>query len=67
MDALNIYDKLNQSIDRNPEENYDFFLKLVKDVKDKCLLKKVLKYNKKICKKCKWMTSTLLKSSNSKN
>ena len=26
-----------------------------------------LKFNKKIRKKCKWMTSTLLKSSNSKN
>ena len=32
MDDLNIYDKLNQSIDSNPEENYEVFLKLIKDV-----------------------------------
>ena len=37
MDALNIYDELNQSIDGNPEEHYEVFLKFIKDVKDKCL------------------------------
>ena len=67
MDALNIYDELNQSIDCNPEENYEVFLKLIKDVKDKCLPKKVVKYNKKKLKKSKWMTSALLKSINTKN
>ena len=39
-----------------------FFLKLIKDVKDKCLPKKVVKYNKKKHKRCKRMTSALLKS-----
>ena len=67
MDDLNIYDKLNQSIDSNPEENYEVFLKLIKDVKDKCLHKKVVKYNKKKHQKSKWMTSALLKSINTKN
>ena len=33
------------------------------DVKDKCLPKKVVKYNKK----SKWMTSAFLKSINTKN
>ena len=51
MDALNISDELNQSIDGNPEENYRVFLKLIKGVKDKCLPKKVVKYNKKKHKK----------------
>ena len=55
MDALNICDELNQSIDGNPEENYEVFLKLIKDVKDKCLPKKVVKYNKKKHKKSKWI------------
>ena len=32
MDALNICDERNQSIDGNPEENYEVFLKLIKDV-----------------------------------
>ena len=67
MGALNIYDELNQSIDGNPEENHEVFLKLIKDVKDKCLPKKVVKYIKKKHKKCKWMTSALLKSINTKN
>ena len=32
---MNICDELNQSIDSNPEENYEVFLKLIKDVQDK--------------------------------
>ena len=67
MDALNICDELNQSIDGNPEENYEVFLKLIKDVNDKCLPKKVVKYNKKKHNKSKWMTYALLKSINTKN
>ena len=67
MKSLNIYDKLNKSIDSNPEENYEVFLKSIKDVKNKCLPKKVVKYNKKKHKKFKWMTSALLKSINTKN
>ena len=47
MKTLNIYDKLNKSIDSNLEENYKIFLKSIKDVKNKCLPKKVVKYNKK--------------------
>ena len=41
INALNICGKLNQSIDGNPEENCEVFLKLIKDVKDKCLPKKL--------------------------
>ena len=51
MKTLNIYDKLNKSIDSNLEENYEFFLRSIKDVKNKCLPKKVVKYNKKKHKK----------------
>ena len=74
MQTLNVYDELNKSIDSNPEHNYEVLLKSIKDVKDKCLQKKVLnitktgvKYNKKKHKKSKWMTSALLKSINIKN
>ena len=52
MKTLNIYDKLNKSIDSNPEENYEVFLKLIKDVKNLCLPKKVVNYNKKKHKTC---------------
>ena len=47
MQTLNVYDKLNKSIDSNPEHNYEVLLKSIKDVKDKCLPKKVVKYKKK--------------------
>ena len=67
MDALNICDELSQSIDGNPEENFDFFLKMIKDVKDKYIPKKVVKFHKKKHKKSKWMTSALLKSINTTN
>ena len=67
MKTLNIHDKLNKSIDSNPEKSYEVFLKSIKGVKNKCLPKKVVKYNKKKHKKCQWMTSALLKSINTKN
>ena len=67
MKTLNIYDELNKSIDSNPEENYEAFLKSFKDVNNKYLPKEVVKYNKKKHKTCKWMTSALLKSINTKN
>ena len=67
MKTLNIYDELNKSIDSNPEEHYEVFVKSMKDVKNKCLPKKVVKYNKKKHKTCKRMTSALWKSINTKN
>ena len=42
MQNLKVYDKLNKSIDKNPEHNYGILLKSIKDVKDKCLPKKVV-------------------------
>ena len=66
MQTLNVYDELNKSIDSNPDHNYEVLLKSIKDVKDKCLPKKVVKYNKKKHKKSKWMTFALLKSINIK-
>ena len=67
MQTLNVYNILNKSIDSNLEHNYEILLKSIKDVKETCLPKKGVKYNKKKHKKSKWMTSTLLKSINRKN
>ena len=53
MQTLNVYDELNKSIDSNPEHNYEVLLKSIKDVKDKCLPKNVVKYNKIKHKKIK--------------
>ena len=47
MQTLNVYDELNKSIDSNPGHNYKILLKSIKDVKDKCLPKKGVKYNNK--------------------
>ena len=47
MQTLNVYDELNKSFDSNPEHNYEVLLKSIKDVKDKRLPKKVVKYNTK--------------------
>ena len=41
MKTLNIYDELIISIDGNSEENYEVFLKSIKDDKNKCLPKKL--------------------------
>ena len=42
MQTLSVYDELYKSIDSNPEQNYEILLKSIKDVKDKCLPKKLL-------------------------
>ena len=67
METLIVYDELSKSIDSNREHNYEVLLKSIKNVKGKCLPKKVVNYNKKKRKKSKWMISALLKSINIKN
>ena len=47
LQTLNVYGDLNKSIDSNPEHNYEVLLKSIKDVKDKCLPKKVLNITKR--------------------
>ena len=47
MQILNVYDELNKSINSNPEHNYEVLLKSIKDVKDKCLPKKLLNITKR--------------------
>ena len=47
MQTLNVYDELNKSIDSNPKHNYEVLLKSIKDVKDKCLPKKLLNITKR--------------------
>ena len=51
MQTLNVYNKLNKSTDSNPEHNYEILSKSIKDVKDKCLLKKLLNLTKRSTKK----------------
>ena len=67
LQALNIYDKLVGNIDNSTEDNYALFSHLIKYAKDKHLPKKLVKFNKKIHKKSKWMTNGILSSINTKD
>ena len=65
--SLNIYEQLTQRVDGNPQANYDIFSHLLNYAKDKHLPKKVVRYNKKIHKKSKWITRGIMKSINTKD
>ena len=67
LEELNIYDKLQKSVNSDPEENYDIMLKLLSTAKEKHLPKKMVKFDKRKHKKAKWMTNGLLKSINNKD
>ena len=65
--SLNIHDQLNNTMMHDPQKNYEIFSQLVKFAKEKHLPKKRVKYDKKKHKKCRWMTSGILKSINMKD
>ena len=67
LEDINIYDKLEQLNDSNPQNNYDRFITLINDAKEKHLPKKTVKFNKRKHKKSKWMTYGILKSINTKD
>ena len=67
-----IYDILKTSVNSNPEENYDIMfiiiiIMLLATAKEKHLLGKMVKFDKRKHKKAKWMTNNLLKSINTKD
>ena len=47
LDELNIYDKLQKLVNSDAVENYDIILKLFSTAKEKHLLKKMVKFDKK--------------------
>ena len=60
-------DSLNNNVNANPSKNYDTFIKLLQDAKDKHLLVRKIKFNKYKHKKNKWITRGILKSIKTKN
>ena len=62
LEDINIYDKLEQAIDSDPQKNYDCFIALLNGAKNKHLPKKRVRFNKNKHKKSKWMTNGILKS-----
>ena len=47
LEELNIYDKLQKSVNSDLEENYYIMLKLLSTAKEKYLPKKIVKFDKK--------------------
>ena len=47
LEDMDIYDKLEQSVDSNPYNNYDRIITLINDAKEKHLPKKTVQFNKK--------------------
>ena len=66
---FNIYDKMNNTINCSPQDNYEVFASLVKFAKEKHLPSKFVKYNKRKHMKSKFqlMTDGILKSINTKD
>ena len=56
LEEINIYDKLEQAIDSDPQKNYNRIIALLNDAKGKRLPKKTVRFNKNKHKKSKWMT-----------
>ena len=64
---MNISEILNRNINANPTENFELFSKLVQEAKSKHLPMKRIKFNKYKYKKCRWITSGILKSIKTKD
>ena len=64
---MNMTDSLNNNVNANPSKNYDTFIKLLQDAKDKHLPVRKIKFNKYKHKKNKWITRGILKSIKTKN
>ena len=62
----NIYDRMHQPLDTNPNDNYEIFITHFQLAKDKHLPMKSVRYQKRKHKKSKWMTTGILNSINTK-
>ena len=61
---LNIYDDLDKPLTSDPNANYELFNGLLNNARAKHLPKKIVKYQKKLHKKSKWITNGILNSIN---
>ena len=63
----NIVDKLNTDENADPNSNFECFMKHFMELKQQCLPRKKVRFNKKKHKVNAWLTPGILKSINSKN
>ena len=64
---IDLTTKLNQNLFSNPSKNYDTFINILTNIKQRVLPKTRVKFNKKKHKKSQWMSSGILNSINSKD
>ena len=57
---LEIYNKLDETFDRDPNYKYEIVSTLLQNAKSKHIPKRVKKFNKRRHKKERWMTDELL-------
>ena len=57
---LEIHDKLDKTLNRDPNHNYEIFSTLLQNAKSKHIPKRIKKFNKRRHKKEGWMTDELL-------
>ena len=63
----NIYDRMHQPLDTNPNDSYEIFITHFQLAKNKHLPMKSVRYQKRKHKKSKWMTTSILNSINTKD
>ena len=63
----NIYDRMHQPLDTNPNDNCEIFITHFQLAKNKHLPMKSVRYQKRKHKKSKWMTTGILNSINTKD
>ena len=63
----NIYERMHQPLDTNPNDNYEIFITQFQLAKNKHLPIKRVRYQKRKHKKSNWMTTSILNSINTKD
>ena len=67
VESIDLQEKINFHRSADPNANFDCFMGLLSQAKQKCMPKQVVKFNKKKHKINPWMTRGILNSLNSKN
>ena len=67
LQSSNITEQSDLSKNANPNDNFELFMNRFTTLKQQCIPKKTVRYNKKVHKDNPWITNGILKSINSKD
>ena len=62
----NLFEQISTNTSADPNTNFENFMNVLSQAKQKCMPKKLVKFDKKKHKKSPWMTNGILKSINTK-